>query len=233
MHSAFKGFARDGYQADEMLRALFDYLAHGTLLLPTMSWRYVKSDKPHFDELATPSNTGILTELFRQQYATHRSLHPTHSVAGIGKQAGVLLSEHQHCITPCGLQSPFGKLVEADAYIIMLGVGMDCCTLVHHVEELFAPQLYVKPESETEQYYCRDRSGKLTTVGLRRHLFLPRNYWQFQDILAEKNQLSVFRCDNSICLGFRAKNLFQIVANALKCNPAAVIAKPGQRYRMM
>lgn len=233
VHSAFKKFSKEGYYPEDVLGIFLDYMASGTLLLPTMSWRFVKSESPFFDELKTPSNTGILTELFRQRYATHRSLHPTHSVAGIGSQAEILLSTHHRCITPCGSQSPFAKLVEADAYIIMLGVGIDCCTLVHHVEELLAPNLYVKPESEIEEYQCLNRFGKLIHVKLRRHLFLPRNYWQFQDKLAENDQLTVFRCDNSICLAFRAKNLFKIVDNALKCNPAAIIAQPGQRYRMM
>ena len=82
VHSSFKGLARDGHDAAAVLKALVDYMEPGTLLLPTMSWRFVKPDKPWFDELQTSSNTGILTELFRTQYATARSLHPTHSIAG-------------------------------------------------------------------------------------------------------------------------------------------------------
>ncbi len=233
VHSAFKSFTRDGYTPNTALKVLIDHLEPGTLLLPTMSWRYVKPDKPFFDEQLTPSNTGILTELFRQQHATHRSLHPTHSVAGVGSQAAAILSAHHLCTTPCGDTSPFAKLVEADAYIIMLGVGMDCCTLIHHAEEKIAPQYYVRPESETEAYECRDRHGNTIPVKLRRHQFLPRNYWQFQDRLAEKNALTVSRCDNSICIGFRAKKLFQIVTDALKWKPDIILAKPGQRYRLM
>src|SRR3990167_427036 len=176
VHSAFKTFSRDGYTPKIVLHTLIDHMEPGTLLLPTMSWRYVKPHQPYFDEQSTPSNTGILTEIFRQRYATHRSLHPTHSVAGIGSSTAELLSAHHQCGTPCGQASPFGKLINANAYIIMLGVGMDCCTLVHHAEEMMAPSHYVKPESETEVYPCRNRLGKVIPVKLRRHLFLPRNY---------------------------------------------------------
>lgn len=232
VHSAFKGFARDGYQAQEMLETLVQQ-NQGTLLLPTMSWRFVKPHTPFFDVATTPSNTGILTELFRHKYAETRSLHPTHSVAGLGKHAQKILGTHQHCVTPCGTQSPFAKLVEYDAYILMLGVGMDCCTLVHHVEEMLAPDLYVKPENETEIYECKNWNGEVSSVKLRRHRFLPRNYWQFQDLLAENGHLQIFRVDNSICLGFSAKKLYECVANVLKCRPDAIIAHAGQRYRMM
>ncbi len=235
VHSAFKGFSRDGYSPSAVLQSLMEYMQSGTLLMPTMSWRFVRPDTPFFDELTTPSNTGILTELFREQYAQHRSLHPTHSVAGWGRGRGVteILGSHHQCITPCGEMSPFAQLIHYDAYIIMLGVGIDCCTLVHHAEEMIAPDYYVNPVSKTEEYQCRDRSGKLSTVKLRRHLFLARNYWQFQDQLASDGDLKIFRCDNSICLGFPARKLYRIVVNVLKNKPDAIIAKPGQRYRMM
>lgn len=233
VHSAFKNLGREGYRAETVLQAFVDYMKEGTLLLPTMSWRYVKPNKPYFDVKTTPSNVGILTELFRQQYAEYRSIHPTHSVAGKGVQAASILSEHQCCIVPCGATSPFAKLISTDAYIIMLGVGMDCCTLIHHVEELLAPQYYVKPESETEDYHCQDQFGDFLSVKLRRHLFLPRNYWQFQDKLATNDDLIVFRCDNTISLGFQAKKLFNVVSKTLKNKPDAIIARPGQRYRMM
>lgn len=233
IHSSFKSFKRDGYHPNDALSSIMEYMGNGTLLMPTMSWRYVKPQNPYFYVSTTPSNTGILTELFRQQFAQHRSLHPTHSVAGVGKDAYSILNQHHYCDTPCGNNSPFAKLIESDAYIIMLGVGIDCCTLIHHAEELIATQHYVKPESEVENYTCIDRYDNVSTVRLRRHLFLPRNYWQFQDQLAYKKKLQVFSCDNSICIGFRAKELFAIVKQVLNNKPDAIIAKPGERYRMM
>lgn len=233
LHSAFKTFALDGYKAEETLKAFVDYMKPGTLLLPTMSWRFVKPSTPFFDELETPSNTGILTEIFRRHYASKRSLHPTHSVAGCGKDAEEILGTHHYCVTPCGLESPFGKLVNFNANIVMFGVGMDCCSMIHHVEERYAEKYYVHPETKTENYLCRDRNNLVTEVKLRRHLFLPRNYWQFQDKMASNEELKVYRCDNSICLGFSAKNLCRSVTSTLRENPNAIIAKTGQRYRLM
>lgn len=233
VHSAFKGFARDGYDADATLDALTDYMAPGTLLLPTMSWRFVKPDKPFFDELETPSNTGILTELFRRGRATRRSLHPTHSVAGRGALVDDLLGAHHLDDTPCSSRSPFGRLARHHGHVVMMGVGMDCATLIHHVEETIAPGLYLRPPEQRETYTCRDRQGRRVTVHLRRHLFLRRDYWQFQDRLAAAGGLRVFRCDNSICVGFRAGAMVEAVTEALRHRPDAIIARPGQRFRMM
>lgn len=233
VHSAFKGLARDGYSADSVLEALIEYFEPGTLLLPTMSWRYVKPQSPVFDELETPSNTGILTELFRTRYAERRSLHPTHSVAGRGRWAEEILGAHHQCVTPCATQSPFGRLADHDGHVVMLAVGMDCCTLIHHVEELVAPDLYCRPPEDTETYRCRARDGREEVVHLRRHKFLPRDYWQFQDVLAARGQLTAYRCDNSIALAFQAPNMRRAVKEVLEARPDAIIAKPGQRYRLM
>jgi len=233
VHSAFKVFSRNGYDAGVVLRTLVEYMKPGTLLLPTMSWRFVDPANPVFDELRTPSNAGILTEMFRREYATGRSLHPTHSVAGRGLLVEELLGSHHLGITPCSGHSPFGKLAAHGGWIIMLGVGMDCCTLVHHVEESVAPHIYCRPASEMESYTCRDRNGKEIQVRLRRHRFLRRDFWQFQDTLAASNRLQVVSCDTSVCLGFKAADMIRVVCERLAENPAGVLAVPGQRYRRM
>jgi aminoglycoside 3-N-acetyltransferase len=233
VHSAFKAFKREGFAPAGVLAALREHMKDGTLLLPTMSWRFVKPANPVFDELATPSNTGALTEIFRTQIATHRSLHPTHSVAGVGPRAEAMLSGHHLDDTPCALRSPFGELVPHDAHVMMMGITMDCCTLVHHVEEMIAPELYLKPVAERETYTCKARGGKEHTVLLRRHLFLPRDYWQFQDELASQGKFRVTTIGSTVCRAFRARDMHEAVTRALTARPDAIIARPGQRYRMM
>jgi aminoglycoside 3-N-acetyltransferase len=233
VHSAFKTMACEGHEPGTVLATLVDYMLSGTLLLPTMSWRYVKPEKPVFDELSTPSNTGILTELFRTGYASARSLHPTHSVAGRGDLAAELLGSHHLDETPCSPRSPFGLLVKHEGWVAMLGITMDCCTLIHHVEEMVAPDLYLKTPAQREMYTCRDRRGGEVTVFLRRHLFLPRDYYQFQDMLAAQGRLRISRIDNTVCRAFRAADMVQVVTDTLAKRPDAIIARPGQRYRMM
>lgn len=233
VHSSFKVFSHEGYDADGVIDALVDYMSAGTLLMPTMSWRYVKPETPFFDELETPSNTGVLTEIFRQKYATRRSLHPTHSVAGCGKLVNELLDGHHLDDTPCSTNSPFGRLSGLNGDVLMLGITMDCCTLVHHVEEMIAPDLYLFGADSRESYTCRDRYAQDHQVGLRRHLFLPRNYWQYQDQLHQKGLLQISLSGSSVCRSFKASDMVRVVTESLNNNPGAIIAQPGHRYRMM
>lgn len=233
VHSAFRRLGNEGFTPEQVIEDLADHMAPGTLLLPTMSWRFVKPAQPVFDEIRTPSNTGILTEVFRTRYASRRSLHPTHSVAGMGSQVDTLLDEHHLDPTPCSRRSPFGKLVDADGWVLMLGISFDCCTLVHHGEEVVAPDLYLNPESEIESYTCIDRHSVSYPVKLRRHKLLPRDYWQFQDGLHRDNLLKLDYLGAVVCRAFRARDLHARICERLARRPDIILAQPLQRYRMM
>lgn len=231
VHSAFRALGRHGHDAESAVESIVEHMAPGTLLMPTMSWRFVTPASPRFDELSTPSNTGVLTEIFRTRYASGRSLHPTHSVAGLGPRAAQALATHHLDDTPCAPRSPFGALVTHDGWVVMMGVSMDCCTLIHHVEELIAPDLYLRKEAES--YLCVDRNGRETRVKLRRHLHLPRDYWQFQDRLAASGLLHICALDGVVFRAFRARHLVDLVTTTLRARADAIIARGDQRYRMM
>lgn len=179
VHSAFSGLSRQGYRAEAVIEAMLEHLHEGTLLMPTMSWRTVTKDNPVWDELQTPSHTGVLTELFRTRSATARSWHPTHSVAGCGKHAEVLLSGHHLGTTPVPASSPYGLMRDYPAYILLLGVGMEMCTAIHHPEEMIAPEIYVKPMADAEPYALKTRDGRVIDYQLRRHPRLPRYFDKF------------------------------------------------------
>ena len=233
IHSAFRQIAREGFTPDTVIETILNYFSSGTVLMPTMSWRYVNPEKATFDEISTPSNTGVLSEFFRTDYAIRRSLHPTHSVAGYGKNVNWFLNEHHLDATPCSVRSPFGKIIDADGWILMLGIGFDCCTLIHHCEELVAPEIYLKSPAETEIYTCIDRYNINHSVKLQRHLLLKRDYWQFQDQLAVQGSLKLVYWGSVICRVFRARDLFEITMKSLKKQKKAILAKPCQRYRRM
>lgn len=231
VHSAFKTLARAGFRAEPFLAALADYMAPGTLLMPAMSWRAVNLASPVFDELATPSITGILTELFRRRLASRRSLHPTHSVAGLGTRLDALLGSHHLDDTPCSARSPWGLLDDYDAYVLLLGVEMDSCTLIHHVEETIAPELYLRPDRE--QYLCRDRQGREVEVVTRRTLRLPRDFWQFEEALAAEGGVRRRKLAETDCLVFAARDMVRVASKILRDRPDAIIAGPGEHHRMM
>ncbi len=152
VHSSFKAL---GIQDPELIiGALLETLGkNGTLLMPALSY---KQQPPHVhDSKRTPSCVGFLPEYFRRRPGTVRSLHPTHSVCGVGAQVSSWLGDHIEDKTPCGPHSPFCKLLHAPGKILMLGCGLKPNTSMHALEEhapppyLFAvPQIYTITDAD-------------------------------------------------------------------------------------
>ncbi len=75
-----------------------------------------------YDRDNTPVTTGLIPETFRKREGVVRGLHPSLSIAASGPKAKVL-SEGWH------------RLLELDAYILLVGVGLDRCTALHLAEK--------------------------------------------------------------------------------------------------
>jgi aminoglycoside 3-N-acetyltransferase len=231
-HASFAPLSRQGFLADRVLDALIDYLDDGTLLSPTLSWREVSPDRPIFDELSTRSNVGVLSEVFRVCFAERRSLHPTHSVAGIGSLAGRLLSNHSVSdARPCSPESPWGRLAEADVTIMMINVDMDSCTLVHHLEETFDPERYLR--DEVESYKCIGRDTSSRDVRVRRHRKLNRNFWKFRHAMEHRDQCRFADVLGSSIFAFKALDLITTGSEMFERASSASLAGPSERSKLM
>lgn len=148
----------------------------GTLLLPALSYQYTRwsgDPVPLFDVRQTPSNVGAIPEYFRTRPGTLRSIHPTHSVCGVGPRANEILGEHHLDDTPCGPHSPFRKLRATGpsplgGQILMLGCGLRPNTSMHGVEEV-AEASYLFGEFYT--YRIVDAEGRESLMRCRSHGF--------------------------------------------------------------
>jgi aminoglycoside 3-N-acetyltransferase len=189
VHSAIAALSRAGFRAEGMIEVLLDYMNAGTVVMPTMTWRTVTPQNPVWDELDTPSHTGVLSEVFRTRYAEARSIHPTHSVAARGSQAQRLLARHHLDDTPVSPNSPYGLMREKASYVLMIGVGLETCTAIHLPEETIAPDTYLLPLNAEEVYECRDRHGRTHRMHARRHRRLNRDFPKFAPPLAAKGLL--------------------------------------------
>jgi aminoglycoside 3-N-acetyltransferase len=231
IHASFSALSRKGHRAEALLDGLSAHLRMGTLAMPAMSWRSVNPDHPLFDELKTPAITGVLSETFRTGYATHRSLHPTHSLAARGPLAAKITGTHHLDPTPCGRSSPWSILADVDALVVMLGVEMDCCTLVHCLEERTEPEGYLR--DEVEEYVCRDRHGADHKVRTRRHRKIVRNFWKFETMMRESGRMRYANLEGSPVFAFRARDLMQIGMDHMRSNPLGTRAAHNERGKLM
>jgi aminoglycoside 3-N-acetyltransferase len=146
VHSSMKSMGRVEGGAETVICGLLEALGpEGTLLMPALSYERVTPDAPLFDLLNTPSNVGLVPEVFRQRAGTLRSLHPTHSICAVGMMAQELVAEHAKDSTPCGEHSPLHLLPGKNGQILMLGCGLEPNTSMHAVEELVDPLYLYDP----------------------------------------------------------------------------------------
>lgn len=164
IHSSYKsigavdaGAAPSG--ADAVLDVLADYFAPGLLVLPTHTWDRVSPDQPVFDVENTPSNVGVLGEVFRKRPGVLRSWHPTHSLAVAGAGAADFVADEHLSNTPTTRTGCHGKLYDADAYVALVGAPLTKNTLIHGAEEWAGIQNRFTAEPWPTQIRGRDAQG--------------------------------------------------------------------------
>ncbi|MFZ2537643.1 MAG: AAC(3) family N-acetyltransferase [Oscillospiraceae bacterium] len=185
VHTSIKGLNVDNITPNDIIDTLLLAIGNeGTLLVPSLSYASVTIDTPQFDLLNTKSCIGMLPEVFRTEYATHRSIHPTHSVCAIGNLALLLTQSHQIDNTPVGENSPFQLLPTVNGKILMLGSGLLPNTFMHGVEE--AANADYPLAKQTVEYTITDNVGNTYKKAYYPHSFgtLVQRY----DRLADKLQ---------------------------------------------
>lgn len=130
MHSALSSIGHVKGGADTIIDGILDYLgSEGTLAMSALS----DADNP-FDPATTPTTVGIIAETFRRREGTLRSYYPVQSITAAGKHSRFITSGHEKCSSGYGEGSPFFKLRDLDAKILLLGVDQDRNTFLHCVE---------------------------------------------------------------------------------------------------
>jgi len=149
VHASLRALGQVPGGAESVIQGLLAALgADGTLLMPALSYERVTRENPVLDVKNTPSNVGVIPEIFRKRAGTKRSIHPTHSVCAVGPLAEPLLAPHIEDTTPCGPNSPFHRLPHYNGQILMLGCGLEPNTSMHAIEELVAPPYLYGPPIE-------------------------------------------------------------------------------------
>lgn len=154
LHSSLSslGYVLGGAQT--VVRSLIEILGEqGTLIMPAFSphvsdpqsWsdnqicendlNKARMEVPCFDLRTTPTTMGVIPEVFRNWPGTVRSEHPQVSVCASGKLAESIISPH-NIEWGEGKGSPFERLYQLDAKILILGVGFNRITLLHYAESL-------------------------------------------------------------------------------------------------
>ena len=134
VHSSIGVFGKSGNPVDLFLQAWIRCrTSQTTLIMPTFTFSFCRSG--FFDKDNTPSETGILSEVFRLSAGVKRSAHPIYSVAALGPRADeVCHLTGESCWGPGTI---FELLEHENALIVGFGVPLArAATIMHRPEEL-------------------------------------------------------------------------------------------------
>lgn len=251
IHSSMKAIGAVDGGADTVLDAWMEYFKDGLLLLPTHTWKTVNADNPVYNPYTTPSCVGLLTNMFMKRDGVIRSLHPTHSMSGYGKNAAEYLAGEEYNNTPCTPGGCYDRLKEVGGKVLLVGVGHERNTYIHSVEEVLnvpnrlsdmPMELVIELQEESNNSgklppYNRDEGWKKHTDNkLCRKVYVRKHYNAKQPHISEDfvklNQIfldsGVVRkvkfgdADSLLC---DAKGMFNIVRQVIAPDPECIVTK--------
>jgi aminoglycoside 3-N-acetyltransferase len=218
VHSSLRSLGPVEGGAETVIAALLEALGpEGTLLMPALSYATVGRRNPLFDVLATPCCVGALPEAFRTRAGTRRSIHPTHSVCGVGRLAEMLLSGQELDSTPCGPHSAFARLPEAGGQILFLGCGLRPNTSMHAVEERVVPPYLFR---EAVEYIVRHADGSQGNMRVTGHNFIgySQRYDRIEPLLDEPS-LRRGKVLTADCFLVEAAPMWEAALEVMRNNP--------------
>lgn len=209
-----------------IIEAVRQWSVGGTLTMPTHTYCYPDSNGSCqvFEPTKTPSLVGSVTDTFWRLANVKRSLHPTHSLACEGPLSDELIAMHEQCGTPCGHNTPYERLVEWDASVLMFGASLEAYTLFHTAEDAApVPYLY-EPRPYKLKY--RKPSGKIKDLQMQRQdMRIPRRFAEMDNWLEERGLLKRQRCGDGELLWIpHAKAAHKAVIATLRTDPFFLVA---------
>lgn len=118
-----------------------------------------------FDVRTAPIEMGGINEYIGSLPNAKRSVHPTHSIVAVGRDAEYYVNGHHLDKTPFGKNSPYYKIIKNRGKAVMFGTSWGHYTSIHAVEDLlgddYPGKIYA---SQRYKVNCIDEKGEMVIV---------------------------------------------------------------------
>ncbi len=214
LHSSLKSLGKVEGGADTVIDAMLESVhPGGTVFVPSSTF-----GKP-FNPTTSTSEVGWITEVFRKRPGVIRSLHPSHSVAGIGPDAARILAGHE-MTTPMGPGSPLIKLAAEGGFIMLIGATHEGNSTVHCAHEL-AQVPFLNTFRDMEVF---DDDGN---VRIARALIpgCSSGFDNVEPLLVENNALRIDKLGNAVIRWMKGQDVIDIALAAVKKNTVFLLCR--------
>jgi aminoglycoside 3-N-acetyltransferase len=136
VHSAMRTFGLINGGAPTVVGALREVLGqNGTLIVPTFTFKHEAAADPIIDPSRDRSEMGVITEEVRGLPGALRSIAYRHSFAAIGPNASAVTQVAPE-LSVFDLRSSFGKMLDLDTKVLIIGMTYESSTTHHFAEYL-------------------------------------------------------------------------------------------------
>jgi len=222
VHSSLSSFGHVEGGAEGVVRALLKVLGpEGTLAVPIFRRYFWEGPDQVWDRDHSPSLMGIISETVRAWPGARKSHHAPHPIAAVGRLAEDLTERHNR--SDFAFDSPFARLLELDAWIVLMGVDYSVCTLIHLLEE----------RCEIPYRYWVALTGTVVEGGAaarKTYSFMRRREGVGNDFLPLGERLEGEGLVNAVLIGksrvrcFRARDLYDCGLRSLRQDPLFLVS---------
>lgn len=220
VHSSFKSLGPVDGGAETVIRGFLDAIGEeGTLVFPTLCQKdFLNSYQTwHLDKV---SDVGWLTNYFRKRAGSFRSDQATHSVAACGREAYGLTKTHgitgkrfgSMGDTPFAKDSPWEKMYQKNAKIVLLGVSPLYITFRHYAEYCYIEECLHALQSHSEYGEMKAQLADFGKKGVWPHL----DNIALADILADNGAITAATCGNAELLCVSSAMFVDAALSALR-----------------
>ena len=223
VHASLGRLGRFEPGAETIIDALIAAVgSQGTVLMMTDTRSFAKTGRFDIDQ---PSETGLLTEKFRQYSGVGRSMVPMVSFAAKGARAGEYIQTyHSHL----DATAPLTRLLENDGQILMLVLDYKKCTMYHLAEERFKVQ---ENFYKTFQGVLMDGDRELAPISqryfVRRDMSVKKDPSIAGQLLEDRQQVKTIPLGKDVVRSFKARDFDKCCMDALANNPSAFVLSRG------
>jgi aminoglycoside 3-N-acetyltransferase len=226
-HSSLGSFGYVDGGANTVVRALVEVLGPGgTLSVPTFHRYFAQGPDQVWDRPHTPSRMGQITETVRTWSGAYRSAHAVHPIAAVGALARDIADRDHE--TDFDEQSTFQRLIDHEAWILLMGVTYQNCTHIHVVEERL-----IVPYRHWIEYAGTVIDGEVRTFKTYRFLAkysgLKNDFLPLGHALESEGKVRTHVIVNSTMLLFKAQDIVDLGLEKVTGDPLFLIHEDSKK----
>ena len=230
VHSSYKSLGEIDGGAETVIQGYLDAVGEeGTLVFPCFTQKNFEKayETWHIDK---PSDTGYLTNYFRTREGSVRSDQATHSVAAYGKMADELTKTHGHTAkrwgnmgdTPFAPDSPWEKMYNMNARIILQGVSAASITFRHYAEYVYINEVLDSVKDHPKFEEMKSKLWSFGNPGLWPHIYNVG----MQERLEKLGKWKTTTCGDATLMSVSAKDFVDATLEGLRNKDEEILWNP-------